>query len=251
MAYSSKNLTSTLFLDIETVSEFPDYESLPAVFKELWDKKAIRINPESATDLSLREKVYKNNAAIYAEFGKIICISVGYINSDKQIRAKSFAGHDEKQILEDFTDLISQHFDDPKSYFFCGHNIKEFDIPYICRRMVKHGVTMPHMLDIAGKKPWQTEQLLDTLDLWRFGDIKGYTSLALICAVLGIESPKSDLDGSKVGAVYYEDQDLERIVSYCVEDVIATMKVMFKFLNVPMIAEENIQIIPWKEADVE
>ncbi|HMS69154.1 MAG TPA: ribonuclease H-like domain-containing protein [Saprospiraceae bacterium] len=251
MAYSSKNLTSTLFLDIETVSEFPDYESLPAVFKELWDKKAVRINPESATDLLLRDKIYKNNAAIYAEFGKIVCISVGYINSDKQIRAKSFAGHDEKQILEEFTALISQHFDDPKSYFFCGHNIKEFDIPYICRRMVKHGVTMPHMLDIAGKKPWQTEQLMDTLDLWRFGDIKGYTSLALICAVLGIESPKSDLDGSKVGPVYYEDQDLERIVSYCVEDVIATMKVMFKFLNVPMITDEDIQIIPWKEPEID
>ncbi|HPN71452.1 MAG TPA: 3'-5' exonuclease, partial [Saprospiraceae bacterium] len=110
MAYSTKNLTSTLFLDIETVSEFPDYNSLPDVFKELWDKKAIRISPDSANDLTLREKIYKSNAAIYAEFGKIICISVGYINSDKQIRAKSFAGHDEKQILEDFTALISQHF---------------------------------------------------------------------------------------------------------------------------------------------
>ncbi|HPN72125.1 MAG TPA: ribonuclease H-like domain-containing protein, partial [Saprospiraceae bacterium] len=138
-----------------------------------------------------------------------------------------------------------------KSYFFCGHNIKEFDIPYICRRMVKHGVTMPHMLDIAGKKPWQTEQLLDTLDLWRFGDIKGYTSLNLICAVLGIESPKTDMDGSKVGPVYYEEGDLERISSYCVEDVIATIKVMFKFLNMPMIEAENIQIIPWKDTESE
>ncbi|MCB0647182.1 MAG: ribonuclease H-like domain-containing protein [Saprospiraceae bacterium] len=247
MTYSIKNLTSTLFIDVETVSEVAQYSELSPIFKELWDKKGRRLLGSGMNYDDAKHDLYKNNAAIYAEFGKIICISAGYITSDGHLRVKSFAGHDEAMILEEFAVMVTHHFDDPKAYFFCGHNLKEFDIPYICRRMIKHGVSMPNMLDIAGKRPWQTEHLLDTLDMWRFGDIKGYTSLALICAVLDIESPKNDIDGSMVGKVYWEDKDLERICKYCAHDVVATVKVMLKFLHARSLDEDQIEILEWKE----
>lgn len=245
--YSIKNLSATLFIDVETVSEKPQYDDLDQTFKELWDKKALRLQAPGLSYDEHKSALYKKHAAIYAEFGKIICISVGYMTGDGHLRVKSFAGHEEANILQDFANLINHHFDDPKSYFFCGHNLKEFDIPYICRRMIKHGVSMPNMLDIAGKRPWQTEHLLDTLDMWRFGDVKGYTSLALICAVLGIESPKNDIDGSMVGEVYYNEKDLVRISTYCANDVVATVKVMLRYLNTDALKDENIDILIWEE----
>lgn len=248
MTYSIKNLTSTLFIDVETVSEVAEYTELSPLFQGLWDKKARRLLGSGMSYEEVKHDLYKNNAAIYAEFGKIICISAGYITAEGHLRVKSFAGHDEALILEEFAAMVTHHFDDPKAYFFCGHNLKEFDIPYICRRMIKHGVSMPNMLDIAGKRPWQTEHLLDTLDMWRFGDIKGYTSLALICAVLDIESPKNDIDGSMVGKVYWEDKNLERICKYCAQDVVATVKVMLKFLHASSLDEDQIEILEWKES---
>ncbi len=244
MIYPAKNLKSTLFLDIETVSEYKVVKDLPDVFKKLWLKKAVTLDKN--IDLTKEEAIeasYIGKAGIYAEFSKIVCISFGFIAPDAGLRIKSIYGDDEKEILEKFAILLKTHYPDTNGFYLCGHNIKEFDIPVICRRMVKHCINMPNMLDIAGKKPWQTEHLIDTMDLWRFGDIKSYTSLELLAATLGIATPKDDIDGSMVGKTYWEENDLPRIVTYCQKDVVTVARVMMKFTGQPDIEEDKIEIV--------
>jgi DNA polymerase elongation subunit (family B) len=243
MIYQYKNLGKTLFIDIETVSEYKTYEELDDRYKLLWQKKATQLarqaEPLSEEDYT---RLYKDKAGIFAEYGKVVCISCGFL-SDEELRVKSIYGHDEKAILDEFAELLSTYYTNPNDYYLCGHNIKEFDVPYICRRMVKFGAFMPNMLDIAGKKPWQTEHLIDTLDLWKFGDRKNYTSLALLTAILDIKSPKDDIDGSMVGGVYWEDNDLERIAKYCAQDVVTVVQVMMKYCGKPLIEEGAITLV--------
>ena len=243
MIYPFKNLSKTLFIDIETVSEYKSYFELSDRYKKLWQRKAKSIE-KLTEDISEDdyERIYKDRAAIFAEFGKVICISCGYL-SDEGLRVKSIYGDNEIDLLNDFGDLLAHHYSNPNDYYLCGHNIKEFDIPFLCRRMVKHGSFMPNMLDIAGKKPWQTEHLIDTMALWRFGDYKNYTSLALLTAMLDIPSPKDDIDGSMVGSVYWEDEDLERIAKYCSKDVISLAQIMMKYCGKPLIEEDKIVIV--------
>ena len=240
MIYQYSTLSKTLFIDIETVSEFRTYEKLPERFKKLWHRKSNSLlrqtDPLSEEDYS---ELYKNRAAIFAEFGKIICISCGFLTED-ELRVKSIRSHDEKEILDEFADLLVNYYADPSDYYLCGHNIKEFDVPYICRRMVKHGTFMPNMLDIAGKKPWQTEHLIDTMELWKFGDRKSYTSLDLLTAMLDIDSPKGDLDGSKVGGVYWEENNLDRIAKYCTNDVVTVVQIMMRYCGQNLIKQEKI-----------
>ncbi len=244
MIYPAKNLKSTLFLDIETVSAYKELKDLPDVFKKLWLKKAMTVDKNiDFTDEMAVEASYISKAGIYAEFSKIVCISFGFMAPDGVLRIKSIFGDDEKEILEKFAYLLKSHYPDTNGYYLCGHNIKEFDIPFICRRMVAHGIYMPNMLDIAGKKPWQTEHLIDTMDLWRFGDIKSYTSLELLAATLNIATPKDDIDGSMVGKTYWEENDLARIVTYCQKDVVTVARVMMKFTGQPDITEEKIEIV--------
>ncbi len=240
--------TKVLFLDIETVSGSPTYDDLDDTFKYLWGLKAPGVLKRYGEVLEEAEVAdsYIDKAAIFAEFGKIVCISVGavYRDTDKRlkIRLKSFANRDEKVLLEEFNAMLDQYYGNVNTQFICGHNIKEFDVPYMCRRMIVNQLKLPRMLDIAGKKPWETKHLLDTMTLWKFGDYKSYTSLKLLAGVLGFPTPKDDIDGSQVGRVFWEDDDLERIAVYCEKDVLATAQLFFRYQLKPLLEDDQVQV---------
>jgi uncharacterized protein YprB with RNaseH-like and TPR domain len=228
-------LEDILFLDIETVPESDDFSKLNEVTKLLWEEKTRYQRKDDFTPETFYEK-----AGIWAEFGKIICISVGYFNISsglKKFRVTSFYG-EEKQILLDFKNLLQSHFNQYK-HKLCGHNSKEFDIPFIARRMIIHNITLPDKLNLFGKKPWEIPHL-DTMDLWKFGDYKHFTSLKLLTHVLGIPTPKDDISGDKVRQVYYEENDLDRIVSYCEKDTIAVAQLLLKLQNKPLLEIDEI-----------
>ncbi len=241
------DMANILFLDIETVSNKATYEELPESLQSLWKSKTksvLRKYDEPITEEEVRE-TYEQRAAIFAEYGKIVCISVGIVIKDKKtgalnLRLKSFADDNEKKLLVQFSELINQYYYNLTKHYFCGHNLKEFDIPYICRRIVINQLPMPRPLDISGKKPWETKHLLDTLEMWKFGDFKNYTSLKLLTAILGIPSPKDDIDGSEVGRVYWQEKDLARIATYCEKDVLAVVQLLRKYRNEELLPEENI-----------
>jgi hypothetical protein len=242
--YPLEILKTTLFLDIETVPEYNTYDGLSEIKQRLWKKKALSINKSLTQDnLEGIADTYFVKGGIFSEFAKIICISVGFLTSDNKLRIKSFFGDDEKELLVNFKDLLDKHYPTTQSYYLCGHNIKEFDVPFICRRMVIHQIQLPELLMISGKKPWQTEHLIDTIELWRFGDIKNYTSLELLATVLGIETPKDDIDGSQVAGVYWNENDLYRIVKYCQRDVVTVVQVMMHYGGIESIEEKNICFI--------
>ncbi len=230
---SHKKLDNILFLDIETVPQLASFDELSEEGKALWKLKSKSLSKFTGEDDP--SIIYGEKAGIFAEFSKVICISVGYLKLGSQtvLRIKSFSG-EEKLILSEFTDLLDKYFDNPKKDFICGHNIKEFDIPFLCRRMMAQGIEFPELLKLSGKKPWEVNYLLDTLQLWKFGDFKNYTSLRLLCYALGLPSPKDDIDGSQVASVYYEDQDLDRIVHYCEKDVATVCKVLLKMIHFPL-----------------
>jgi len=229
--------SQVLFLDIETVSTHAKYDELSDRMKKLWEKKSLKIR-KSETETA--EELYPR-AAIYAEFGKIIVISVGFLNGG-EFRIKSFYGDDEKILLQEFAELLNRYYNYPDS-MLCAHNGKEFDFPYIARRMIINGIDLPVPLQIAGKKPWEIRHL-DTMELWKFGDYKNYTSLDLLTAIFDIPTPKDDIDGSMVGEVYWQQNDLERIKEYCQKDVLAIAQLMRRYLNEPLISEENIIFTP-------
>ena len=196
------NLENVLFLDIETVPQYSCYEALPEKMKKLWDEKALRLKYPDKSDTP--EELYLR-AGIYAEFGRIICISAGYI-SGTQFRIKSFYQTEEKELLSNFANLLNRHYDTP-NHLLCAHNGKEFDFPYIARRLLINGLSIPEILNLAGKKPWEVQHL-DTMDLWRFGDYKSYTSLNLLTVIFNIPSPKDDIDGSMVYEIYWLKNDI-------------------------------------------
>jgi 3'-5' exonuclease len=234
------NFNNILFLDIETVSQYETYNHLPEDWRELWDLKAglLLRNKEADTP----ETIY-DRAGIYAEFGKIICISCGYIQGngdERKLILKSFCGDDEYRILIDFADMLQKWSGDTEKYL-CAHNGKEFDYPYICRRMIINGIAIPESLKIAGRKPWEVRHL-DTLEMWKFGDFKSFTSLKLLAKTLGIPSPKDDIDGSMVNSVYWNEKDIDRIATYCQKDVITLAQVLLRFHCEPFIKQENISI---------
>ena len=236
----SVSIKNILFLDIETVPQSNSFEGTDYEIQKLWDKKSkfFRGENESASDVYQR-------AGIYAEFGKIICISVGHINVEgdkKFFRIKSFYGNDEYNLLDDFSQMLKQFTSKKKNLLLCAHNGKEFDFPYIARRLLINGIKLPELLNIAGKKPWEIKHL-DTLELWKFGDYKNYTSLSVLTKVFGIPTPKDDIDGSEVAKVYWEDNDIERIVTYCQKDVIALTQLFLKYKIDTPILDENIIII--------
>lgn len=228
-----------LFLDIETVPVVKSIEMLDPGMQILWDKKSkhFRTAEQSAND------VYER-AGIYSEFGRIICISVGYIKEKDPyaLRLKSFYGDDEKTILSEFSAMLSKFSKSNRESLLCAHNGKEFDYPYIARRMIINSILIPDLLDNAGKKPWEVK-LLDTMDLWKFGDYKNYTSLDLLTSVLGVPTPKDDIDGSMVAGIYYDEKDIERIVRYCEKDVIAIVQVLLRFMNRPLVNTDRIESV--------
>lgn len=232
-------IEDVLFLDIETVPAVQAFEFLEPKMQVLWEKKSKQFrNPDQVPG-----EVYER-AGIYSEFGKIICISVGLVRDKNpfRLKLKSFFGEDEKTLLSDFSAMLIKFCKTNNEAILCAHNGKEFDYPYIARRMVINGLIIPEILDNSGKKPWEVK-LLDTMDLWKFGDYKNYTSLELLTSVLGIATPKDDIDGSKVAGVYYNDKDPERIVRYCEKDVLAIVQVLLRFMNLPGIREDMIESV--------
>jgi 3'-5' exonuclease len=227
------NVENVLFLDIETVPAFQSYEEMPEKFQKLWDRKTELIRKDAEeTPVSLYPR-----AGIYAEFGRIICISVGFFRG-KEFRIKSFFGDDEYQVLKQFSKLL-EGFYNFSGKMLCAHNGKEFDFPYMARRILINGLPLPSILDTAGKKPWEV-QFLDTMELWKFGDYKHYTSLELLSAVFDIPTPKDDISGSDVYKVYWQESDLERIRIYCQKDVLTVARLFLKYQQQPMIEEEQV-----------
>ncbi|SEC47948.1 hypothetical protein SAMN04489761_3108 [Tenacibaculum sp. MAR_2009_124] len=239
----NNDIENILFLDIETVPQNEMWNSLSSEEKELFDLKTKYQRKEEYS----AEEFYQR-AGIWAEFGKIVCISVGYFinkNEIKTFRVTSFSGIDERKILLDFKSLLENHFNQ-KQHLLCAHNGKEFDFPYIARRMVIHGIQLPDKLNLFGKKPWEIAHL-DTLELWKFGDYKHYTSLKLLTYVLGVPSPKEDIDGSEVAGIFYKEKNIQRIVDYCERDTVAVAQVFLRLNNQPILQEDAVVSIK-KEA---
>ena len=231
------NFENILFLDIETVPETENFSELSEEKQELFAQKTAYQRKEEVTSDDFYER-----AGIWAEFGKIVCISVGYFvnfkSNNRTFRVTSFFGDDETVILKGFKKLLESHFNKPE-HILCAHNGKEFDFPYIARRMIINQITLPEKLNLFGKKPWEIGHL-DTMEMWKFGDYKHYTSLKLLTLILNIPSPKDDISGSEVCGVYYKEKDVARIAKYCEKDTIAVAQVLLRFNNEPLIEELNI-----------
>lgn len=230
------NIEKVLFLDIETVPEVYDFADLDATKQQLWETKSSYMQKEDLTAADVYQK-----AGIFAEFGKVVCISVGFIKKEGEndtLRLTSFYGHEEDAILTEFSSLLTSHYN-TDNHLLCAHNGKEFDFPYLARRLLINGLPLPNALDIAGKKPWEINHL-DTMQLWKFGDYKHYTSLALLANVFDIPTPKDDISGADVGKVYWEDKDIERIAAYCEKDVQATAQLFLRYQGKPLIPEKYI-----------
>jgi uncharacterized protein YprB with RNaseH-like and TPR domain len=226
----SLKLSNILFLDVETAPVVYNYNDLQPELKKLWDSKFRFQTTETP------EAHYKK-AGIFAEYAKVICISVGFFN-EKTFRIKSFYGHDEKQVLKDFASLLNTHYN-RKDHLLCAHNGKEFDFPFLCRRMLLNAIKLPKALNITGKKPWEINHL-DTMELWKFGDYKNYTSLNLLATIFQIPTPKDDIDGSDIARVYWEEKNLERIVTYCQKDVLTVARLLLRFMGESVIEDKNI-----------
>jgi uncharacterized protein YprB with RNaseH-like and TPR domain len=233
-------LNNILFLDIETVPQFSAYGEMPDDWKKLWDTKSNSLIKHHEGQSN--ETLYPR-AGIYAEFGKIVCISCGVLHGNGEQRKlvlKSFYGDDEKLLLHQFIEMLNKWASgEPK--FLCAHNGKEFDFPYLCRRMIINGLTIPAILNVSGKKPWEVNHF-DTLELWKFGDFKSYTSLNLLAHTLGIQTPKDDIDGSMVWEVYWKEKNLGRIVTYCQKDVVTVAQVLLRMGGEILLKEESIEI---------
>lgn len=229
------HIQNILFLDIETVPEVHKFSELEETTKMLYADKTAYQRKE---DVSVEE--FYQRAGIWAEFGKIVCISVGYFvikNDIRQFRTTSFFG-DEIKILKEFSNLLVNHFNSPQ-IVLCGHNIKEFDLPFIGRRMIIHGLEIPNKLNSIGKKPWEIPHL-DTMELWKFGDYKHFTSLKLLTHILGVPSPKDDIDGSQVAEIFYVENDIDRIIIYCEKDVLAVAQVLLKLKRLPILTNDEV-----------
>jgi predicted PolB exonuclease-like 3'-5' exonuclease len=239
------NLEKILFLDIETVPLTAAYTGLAGRLPLMWEEKTEQLRkrmPDRYPESMDAQAMFENSAAIFAEFGKIVCISAGFVyhkNGQSRFRVKSFYGDDEKVVLTEFSKML-ELFGHPREVNICGHNIREFDIPYICRRLLINDLPLPDLLDVSNKKPWEVP-FLDTLEMWKFGDYKNYTSLNLLTAVFDIPTPKDDIDGSEVGRVYYEEKNLERISVYCQKDVVATMQLFLRLNRLPFIDESCVE----------
>lgn len=237
---TNEQLRSILFIDIETVSIQPKLEDLPEPMQELWVKKARTLRVDNIEDAD-PSRLFEDRGGIFSEFSKVVCIGIGYLVQGENgwdLRLKTLCENEEKVLLNQFIDLLARFGGIHKELRFCGHNIKEFDLPFLCRRMIINGIPLPAPLQLHNKKPWEILHI-DTLELWKFGDYKNFTSLALLAAVLGIPSPKDDIDGSMVGRVFWQEQDYARIATYCARDVLTTAKVFLR-----LCAHDDIRINP-------
>lgn len=241
---SNIDLAAMLFLDIETVPLAPIFTDLAEETQTLWQYRTNRFKQTTDEEIS-DEEYYFKKSGVYAEFGKIICISAGIYRYGKTpddpptFRIKSFYGHDEKALLENFLAMLKTYFD-PDRFYLCGHNIREFDVPFICRRAIINSIPLPTILDVNALKPWEL-RFLDTMQLWKFGDYKNFTSLHLLTHLLGIPSPKKDMEGSEVAQVYWHQENgLERIKTYCEQDVLAVAQVILRFKGMNYLQPEQV-----------
>ncbi|MGG5507543.1 MULTISPECIES: 3'-5' exonuclease [unclassified Myroides] len=229
------NVSHILFLDIETVPQESEFNKLDGEVQQLYEEKT---RYQRKGEIPVEE--FYSHAGIWAEFGKIVCISVGYFTykrGERQFRTTSFIG-EEKQLLHDFSNLLNTHFN-RSEHLLCGHNAKEFDFPYIARRMIVHGLKIPAKLNLMGKKPWEVPHL-DTMEMWKFGDYKHYTSLKLLAHILQIPSPKDDINGADVAKVYYQEQDVDRIARYCEKDVITVAQIVLRLKGEQRLTEDEL-----------
>ena len=234
-------ITELLLLDIETVPQYPSFAGMDSNWQSLFHDKVAKIVPEDMDP----EEGYRKKAGILAEFGKIVCICTAFFYEDENkglsLKMKSIYGDDEVEILRNFTDLCNKMHQHNRQFQFAGHNIKEFDIPYICRRLLINRLPLPEYLQLHDKKPWEVNHI-DTLELWKFGDFKNYTSLNLLAHTLDISTPKDDIDGSMVWEVYWNEQNLQRIVTYCQKDVITLAQVYLRMNAITFVKQNNIEI---------
>lgn len=236
-----EQLTGILFIDIETVPIAEHYDSLTERLQHEWERKARLIKPAAGQENAAPASLFEERAGVFSEFAKVVCIGMGslYFNDNKwKMRLKSLTGTDEKVLLNDFCTVVSKFNKAHPGMRFCGHNIKEFDIPFLSRRMIINGQALPECLQLWGKKPWEVTHI-DTMDMWRFGDYKNFTSLSLLAAVLDIPSPKSDIDGSQVAGVFYKEKHLDRIGRYCLQDVYTSAKVYLRLAGMGNIELEQ------------
>lgn len=237
-------IDNLFLIDIETVSEKEHFHLLDDEWQQLWTEKISKSLPPNVT----AEEYYPMRAAILAEFAKVVCISFGYLKKDNnewQLRIKSLCSDNEEELLKSFDTTLKQFHANNQQWIYTGHNIKEFDVPFLCRRMLINNIAIPPYIDFQNMKPWETP-VLDTLHLWRFGDFKHYTSLKLLAAVLGVPSPKDDIDGSQVGNVYWKEKNLERIAVYCEKDVATVANLMLRFKSLPLLREEQVVFVDRK-----
>jgi predicted PolB exonuclease-like 3'-5' exonuclease len=239
---TDQELANILFVDIETVTGSPNYHEMDQRLKQHWDRKAGFIN--NPMELSTDE-LYFERAGIFAEFGQIVTIAVGYLikSSDENwgLRVKGIADQDEVKVLLEFKDLLETKFD-AGTLQLCAHNGREFDFPYICRRMLIHEIPIPNILDVGNMKPWEIP-IIDTMNLWKFGDRKNFTSLDLLATLFNIETSKSDIDGSDVTRVYHQENGLDRITEYCKRDIVVTAQLFLKLKSLPAIKPDHIIIL--------
>ena len=235
-----------IVIDIETASCFPAFANMDHTWQELWKEKTAKTLPENIS----AEEFYPMRAGVMAEFSKIVCISIGYFIKEPHLkmRVKSFCGDDEKKILADFLQTVTKIESFNNRWCFAGHNIKEFDIPFICRRLLINALTIPGYLNFQNMKPWETN-IVDTFQYWRFGDYKNYTSLKLLAATMGIPSPKDDIDGSMVGELFHvadpeqKAVNLKRISTYCQKDVVTTANIILRMKNMQTIGEADVDFV--------
>ena len=231
-------LDEILFLDIETVPAYKDFAALPDKWKQLWAVKASHLARHKETP----EELY-HRAGIYAEFGKVICISVGFFDmrEGRMFRIKSFGGDDEKEVLTEFGKLLEKHFNQRK-HRLAAHNGKEFDFPFLGRRMLVNNVKLPKLLNLQGLKSWEVKHV-DTMELWKFGDMKSFTSLDLMTTLFDIPSPKIDLDGSKIYEVYYKHHDMPSIITYCQNDVLALAQLYLRLKGKELLTDDEVMLV--------
>ncbi len=253
MNFPKEKLKRILFIDIETATAYSTFDQMPKSLQSLWRIKSEHYHAfrqTEMTDQSVKDH-FQSKAAIFAEFAKVVCISVGFLDGDEggSFRVKSFYNSNEFELLTRFKELLDNYYYDVYNHFLCGHNIREFDIPFLCRRLIINGIGLPNLMNVTGQKPWQVHQLLDTMDLWKFGDYKHFTSLDSLCISLNIPSPKKGISGKDVSE-YYWDNRINEIVEYCEDDVIATALVYLKCLNLSLFTFDKV-IKPTRSSEEE
>lgn len=242
--YTPAEVAKIVFFDLETASEYESLDQLALnkpKMAELWSKRCeyLRSRFEENKDMT-DEQLYEAKAALTPEFARIVCATFGrvtFIGEDPNVIIKSYCSEHEDEVL----DGIQKVFDKFASLKFSGHNIKRFDIPMMCKRLLIHGRSLPKGLQIQNLKPWEMP-FIDTSEVWSFGAWQeGFVSLELLVTAIGLETPKGDIKGEDVSRVFWQDGDTHRIAEYCQRDVFAGIQALLKLSGLPVVEEFETQ----------